>query len=90
MKTITNMTVVAALCCGAVLAQQKLALKDLPPAVQSAIQAELKGGEIKQIDKEKEHGVVQYEVAIASENAAEPGATAVGSPVAGAGFGSLV
>jgi uncharacterized membrane protein YkoI len=63
MKTITRVTVVTALlCCGAMFAQRKLALKDLPPAVQSTIQAELKGGEIKQIGKETEHGVSQYEV----------------------------
>lgn len=41
---------------------KKLALKDLPPAVQKTIQDESKGAEIKNIGKETEHGVVQYEV----------------------------
>jgi len=47
---------------GASFAEKKLALKDLPLAVQKAIQDELKGGEIKSIGKETEHGVAQYEV----------------------------
>ena len=42
--------------------QGKLALKDLPPAVQKTIQATLKGGEIKAISREKEGGTTQYEV----------------------------
>jgi hypothetical protein len=50
---------VAALALGA---DKKLALKDLPPAVQKTVQDEAKGGEIKSIAKETEHGVVQYEV----------------------------
>ena len=41
---------------------KKLELKDLPPAVQKTIQDESKGAEIKNIGKESEHGVVQYEV----------------------------
>ena len=41
---------------------KKLELKDLPPAVQKTIQDESKGAEIKNIGKETEHGVVQYEV----------------------------
>ena len=51
---------------GAVLAQEKKAkgiqLNDLPAAVQKTVQANLKGGEIKNISKEKEGGVDQYEV----------------------------
>lgn len=39
-----------------------LQLKDLPPAVQKTVQDTLKGGEIKNIDKEVEKGVTQYEV----------------------------
>jgi uncharacterized membrane protein YkoI len=46
----------------ATFAQKKLTLKDLPPDVQKGIQSELKGGEIRSISKETEHGVVQYEV----------------------------
>jgi uncharacterized membrane protein YkoI len=62
MKTLINIAALMAMCFYTAFAQQKLALKDLPPAVQSTIQAELKGAEIKQIGKETEHGVAQYEV----------------------------
>jgi len=44
------------------LAAKTLALKDLPADVQKTVQAELKGGEIRNIGKETEHGIVQYEV----------------------------
>jgi uncharacterized membrane protein YkoI len=43
-------------------AQTKLALSNLPPAVQATVQSEAKGAEIKNIAKETERGVVQYEV----------------------------
>jgi hypothetical protein len=46
----------------AAFADKKVTLQDLPAAVQKTVQAELKGGEIKNIDKETEHGVTQYEV----------------------------
>jgi hypothetical protein len=66
MRKFTGITVLLALCLGVPFAQEKkektLALKDLAPAVQKTIQAELKGGEIKSIGKETEHGVAQYEV----------------------------
>ena len=39
-----------------------LQLKDLPPAVQKTMQETLKGGQIRNISKEKENGVTQYEV----------------------------
>lgn len=39
-----------------------LQLKDLPAAVEKTVQANLKGGVIKNISKEKEDGVEQYEV----------------------------
>jgi hypothetical protein len=39
-----------------------LQLKNLPAAVQTGIQANLKGAEVKNISKEKENGVEQYEV----------------------------
>jgi hypothetical protein len=44
------------------LSAKSLALKDLPAEAQKTIQAELKGAEIRNIGKETEHGVVQYEV----------------------------
>jgi len=39
-----------------------LQLKNLPPAVQKTVQDTLKGGEIKNISKETEKGVTQYEI----------------------------
>ena len=66
MQKFTCITALLALCLGAAFAQEKkektLALKDLAPAVQKTIQAEVKGGEIKSIGKETEHGLAQYEV----------------------------
>jgi hypothetical protein len=52
--------IVLSLALGAV--ERQLTLHDLPPAVQATINGELKGGEIKGIGKETEHGVAQYEV----------------------------
>jgi hypothetical protein len=43
-------------------AEKSLPLKDLPAAVQKTVQDTLKGGEIKNIGKEVEKGVSQYEV----------------------------
>lgn len=62
MRTLTGITVLMGLCTCPALADKQYALKDLPPAVQKTVQAELKGGEIKSIGKETEHGVTQYEV----------------------------
>ncbi len=45
-----------------VAAEKSLQVKDLPPAVQKTVQDTLKGGEIKNIAKEVEKGVTQYEV----------------------------
>jgi hypothetical protein len=51
---------------GAVTAQESkgkgLPLSKLPAAVQKTVQDNLKGGEIKNIGKEKEDGVEQYEI----------------------------
>jgi hypothetical protein len=51
---------------GFAVAQEKkgksLQLKDLPAGVQKTVQDNLKGGEIKNIGKEKEDGMEQYEV----------------------------
>jgi hypothetical protein len=44
------------------IAEQKVQLKDLPPAVQQAVQANLKGGTLKGLSKEVEKGKTQYEV----------------------------
>lgn len=43
-------------------AAKKLELKDLPPAVQKTVQKESQGAEIKNIGKETEDGIAQYEV----------------------------
>lgn len=55
-----------ALFAGSGVAQEKkgagLKLKDLPPAVQKTVQDNLNGGEIKNISREKEDGVDQYEI----------------------------
>jgi uncharacterized membrane protein YkoI len=50
------------LCLSVTYAAKSLALKDLPPAVQTTVQGELKGATIRSIGKETEHGVAQYEV----------------------------
>ena len=66
MRKFAGITALLALCLSAAFSQEKkektLALKDLAPAVQKTIRAELKGGEIKSIGKETEDGVAQYEV----------------------------
>jgi hypothetical protein len=45
-----------------IAAEKSLALKNLPPTVQKTVNDNLKGGEIKNIGKETEDGVAQYEV----------------------------
>jgi uncharacterized membrane protein YkoI len=62
MKTILSLALGLGVLGVSLNAEKKYALKDLPPAVQKSVQAELKGGEIKNIGKETEHGVTQYEV----------------------------
>jgi hypothetical protein len=56
----------AAMVAGPAVAQEakgkSLQLKDLPAAVQKTVQDTLKGGEIKNISKETEDGVTQFEV----------------------------
>lgn len=50
-------------CAAALLAADaKLKLADLPPAVQKAVQENLKGGELKGLSKETEKGKTSYEV----------------------------
>ena len=58
---LTILLAMAAFAC-AFAADKKLTLKDLPPAVQKGVEANLNGAEIKKINKETEKGVVQYEV----------------------------
>ena len=63
MRALTALFAIVAL---VAVAQEKkgkgLQLKDLPAAVQKTVQDNLKGGEIKNIGKEKEDGVEQFEV----------------------------
>jgi uncharacterized membrane protein YkoI len=65
MKILRNLLLVvlpalAALVCP--ISAKSLQLKDLPARVQNTVQETLKGGEIKNISKEVEKGVTQYEV----------------------------
>lgn len=62
MRIFAASTLAFAFCWSSVAAEKKLSLKDLPPAVQQTVNAQLKGGEIQSIDKETEHGVTQYEI----------------------------
>jgi uncharacterized membrane protein YkoI len=62
MRTIIAFIIIAGLSLGSIYGQKKLTLKDLPAEAQKTIQAELKGAEIKNIGKETEKGVTQYEV----------------------------
>ena len=65
MRALTVLFVIVTLG-GSALAQvnkgKGLQLKDLPAAAQKTVQDNLKGGEIKNIGKEKEDGIEQYEV----------------------------
>ncbi len=61
MRKFTILLTLTAFAC-AFAAGKKLALKELPAAVQKTVEANLNGGEIKNINKETEKGVVQYEV----------------------------
>ncbi len=61
LRKLTILLAMTAFAC-AFAADKKLALKDLPPAVQKTVEANLNGAEIKNINKETEKGVVQYEV----------------------------
>jgi len=61
-RTFITVFAIAMLAAAALAAAESLALKDLPPAVQKTIQEQTKNAEIKNIGKETEKGVTQYEV----------------------------
>ena len=61
-RTFTILLAVAGLAGAALAAEKSLQLKDLPAAVQKTVTDTLKGGEIKNIGKEVEKGVTEYEV----------------------------
>ena len=60
-QTLTALLTVVAIS-GLATAAKSLQVKDLPAAVQKTVQDTLKGGEIKNITKEVEKGVTQFEV----------------------------
>lgn len=70
MRALTSLLAVSSLVLvafgGSVVAQEKpgrhLKLDALPPAVQRTVQGILKGATIKNIGKETEHGIEQYEI----------------------------
>lgn len=65
MRTLTVLLAMLALAAIAPAEEKKgknLKLTDLPLAVRKAVEANLKGGEIKAIGKEKENGIEQYEI----------------------------
>lgn len=59
---LTSLLAIAALAGAVVAAEKSFALKDLTPEVQKTVNDNLKGGQIRSIGKETEHGVAQYEV----------------------------
>ena len=61
-QTLLVLLTVVAISSLAGAAAKSLQVKDLPAAVQKTVQDTLKGGEIKNISKEVEKGVTQYEV----------------------------
>jgi uncharacterized protein YpmB len=61
-RILTVLFAIAAFESASLGAGKKLALKDLPTAVQKTVQDQIKGDEIKSISKETENGVEQYEV----------------------------
>ena len=61
-RTLIGLFAIAALCGSAMAAEKSLDLKTLPAAVQKTVTDQAKGAEIKNIAKETENGVVQYEV----------------------------
>lgn len=63
MRKLVKIAALAVVICGWVVAEGKgLQLQDLPAVVQKAVQDNLLGGVIKNIGKEKEDGIVQYEI----------------------------
>lgn len=62
MKSSVAIGISLAFCFGGTVSAKSLNLKTLPVEAQQTIQSELKGGEIRNISKETEHGVTQYEV----------------------------
>ena len=62
MKTTVRVILSFAVAVALAMAAKSLAVKDLPAAVQKTVQEQAQGAEIKNISKETEKGVTQYEV----------------------------
>lgn len=62
MKRVFIFPVAVALSVCSMAAAKSLDLKSLPQAVQTTVQSQLQGAEIKNISKETENGVTQYEI----------------------------
>jgi uncharacterized membrane protein YkoI len=62
MKRFLTICLTAGVLTGSASAARNYTLKELPPAVRKTVQEEAKGAEIKNIAKETEKGVTQYEV----------------------------
>jgi uncharacterized membrane protein YkoI len=60
-RTIVVTLSALALAAGAVASEKKVQMKDLPPAVQKAVQEETKGAVLKGLAKETENGKTYYE-----------------------------
>ncbi len=62
MRKFTTLTAAVVLACATAPAQKKLQVKDLPAAVQKTVLEQTRGADIRNIGKETENGVTQYEV----------------------------
>ena len=62
MKATVSVMMSLAMAAGLAMAAKSLAVKDLPAAVQKTVEEQTKGAEIKNISKETEKGVTEYEV----------------------------
>jgi uncharacterized membrane protein YkoI len=62
MKRFLTLCLTAGVLMATASAAKNYAMKELPPAVQKTVQEESKGAEIKNIGKETEKGVTQYEI----------------------------
>ncbi len=62
MKATVRIVLSLAIAASLAMAAKSLAVKDLPAAVQKTVQEQTKGAEIKNIAKETEKGITQFEV----------------------------
>jgi hypothetical protein len=62
MRSFASIIAIGAFAVAAGAAEKKVELKDLPPAVQNAVNEQTKNAELKGLSKETEHGVTSYEI----------------------------